>query len=353
MDKRFSVYAGANVLVTGHTGFKGSWLVLWLKKLGANVIGYSLDPPSNPNMYESLDIRRHVKHYDGDIRDLPAMVETVQAHAPDIVFHLAAQPLVRASYKRPVETYETNVMGTVNVMESIRQVEGVRAFVNVTSDKCYENREQTHGYTEMSRFGGRDPYSSSKGCAELVFFAYLRSYFHPDQYGETHKTLCASVRAGNVIGGGDWGADRLLPDCVKAFHAGDQPSLRYPRASRPWQHVLEPLSGYLLLGAELLNGKPQFSRGWNFGPSDKDTWSVEQIVQRSAELWGDASYVVDSRPHAHEAFGLFTSRRVPQVRTSLGCGARRAGGHILVQALLWRIIFQSNDRLHFVANSRL
>lgn len=297
-------YTGKTVLITGHTGFKGGWLALWLNKMGANVVGYSLAPPSTPNFFSATQVSEFVKHIHGDITDLSALTNALQEYSPDIVFHLAAQPLVRLSYDEPVSTYETNVMGTVKVMEAIRQSSSVKAFINVTSDKCYENREWHWGYRENDPFGGSDPYSSSKGCAELVFSAYVRSYFSPQAYGTKHHTLCGSVRAGNVIGGGDWGADRLLPDCVCSFSEGKAVTLRYPSATRPWQHVLDPLCGYLALGAKLLQGDVTFSGGWNFGPSDSAAWTVEEVVRKAASTWGKATYTVDAQPHPHEAHWL-------------------------------------------------
>lgn len=297
-------YRGKRILVTGHTGFKGSWLTLWLLELGAEVIGYSLQPPSTPNLFQCLGLEGDIEHHHGDIRDYEHLERVFQKSKPDMVFHLAAQSLVRLSYREPRLTYETNVTGTVNVLEAVRQTETVRTVINVTSDKCYENREWVWGYRENDPMGGRDPYSSSKGCAELVSSAYLHSFFAPDKYGQEHQVALVSVRAGNVIGGGDWGDDRLLPDCVRALHRGEEIVIRFPHAIRPWQHVLEPLSGYLLLGAKLWSNGPKFSGAWNFGPMDGEVWTVEDVVKEAIHCWGEGSYRVENLGNPHEAHWL-------------------------------------------------
>jgi CDP-glucose 4,6-dehydratase len=289
------------VLLTGHTGFKGSWLSLWLQQMGALVTGYALQPPTNPSLFEAAKVAQGMTSIIGDIRDADLLVQSMQNCSPDIVIHMAAQPLVRYSYLNPVETYSTNVMGTVHLLEAVRQTPSVRAVVNVTSDKCYENREWVWGYRESEPMGGFDPYSNSKGCAELVTSAYRSSYFNPDKVDE-HKVALASARAGNVIGGGDWAADRLIPDILRAISDGKPVVIRNPRAIRPWQHVLEPLSGYLLLAQKLYEDRVNYAEGWNFGPSDEDARPVQWIVERLTELWGDgASWQLDGAEHPHEA----------------------------------------------------
>ena len=245
------------LLITGHTGFKGSWLAIWLKELGADVVGYSLDPPSEPNNFEATRLREKITHIHGDIRDLDRLMETFKKYQPEFVFHLAAQPLVRLSYDEPKMTFDTNVGGTVNVFEAVRKTPSVKVLVNITSDKCYENKEWVWGYRENDPMGGHDPYSASKGCAELVFNAYLQSFFSQKSAAHRQEHIgAASARAGNVIGGGDWGADRLVPDCIRALSRHQPIGIRSPHAVRPWQHVLEPLSGYLQLGA-LLSQDPK------------------------------------------------------------------------------------------------
>ncbi|MFP4228231.1 MAG: CDP-glucose 4,6-dehydratase [Salinivenus sp.] len=288
------------VLITGHTGFKGSWLSLWLQSLGADVIGLSLDPPSTPSLFEQGRVAEGITSVHGDIRDAATVLDVMEAHRPDIVFHLAAQSLVRPSYRNPVETYATNVMGTVHVLEAMRQVGTARVGIVVTSDKCYENREsKLWGYRESDPMGGHDPYSNSKGCAELVTSAYRRSFFGAD--GDVPLAL-ASVRAGNVIGGGDWATDRLIPDIVRAFIEERPVNIRRPEAIRPWQHVLEPLGGYMLLAQRLWAEGDALADGWNFGPEERDARSVRHVVEQMMRRWGTgASATLDKSPHPHEA----------------------------------------------------
>lgn len=245
------IYKGKTCFITGHTGFKGSWLAYWLTKMGAKVIGYSLNPPTNPNHFELLK-NKYISII-GDIRDRKFLHDTILKHKPDIVFHLAAQTIVRHSYKDPVETFETNVLGTLSVFEACRKTSSVRAIINVTSDKCYENKEWSWGYRENDQMGGWDPYSASKGCSEILTSSYRNSFLNLEDYGEKHNIILASVRAGNVIGGGDWGEDRLIPDIVLSTSKGEKVEIRNPKSTRPWQHVLEPLSGYLTLGWKLIN----------------------------------------------------------------------------------------------------
>lgn len=297
-DKHF--WQSKKVFLTGHTGFKGSWLSLWLHSMGAKVTGYALNPPTQPALFELCNIEQLINSTIGDIRDQHTLEKAVLKTNPDIVIHMAAQPLVRDSYKDPVETYATNIMGTVYLLEAIRKCKNVRAVVNVTTDKCYENQEWVWGYRENEPLGGHDPYSSSKACSEMVTTAYRKSFFHPEQY-EKHGVAIASDRAGNVIGGGDWAKDRLIPDCIRALLKKEKIIIRSPQAIRPWQHVLEPLSGYLEL-AEKLYTSCEFAEAWNFGPDDQDAKPVEWIVKRLCDKWGnEASYAIDKGEHLHEA----------------------------------------------------
>lgn len=284
-----NIYRGKKVLLTGHTGFKGAWLAEWLVSLGADVTGYSLPPPTDPALFSQLDSASRVRHVEGDVRDLGAVDRVVRAAEPDFVFHLAAQPLVRLSYREPVETYATNVMGTVNVLDAVRRSGRPCVIVAITTDKCYENREWVHGYREEDPMGGFDPYSSSKGAAELVIAAYRRSYFsQPDS-----PIRLASARAGNVIGGGDWALDRIVPDCIRALQAGESIPVRNKVATRPWQHVLEPLSGYLWLGAALSGENPSafhfpknnYAGAFNFGPALASNRSVAELVAEVLQHW--------------------------------------------------------------------
>lgn len=289
------------VFLTGHTGFKGGWLSLWLQALGAQVVGYALKPPTEPSLFDTARVADGMVSLDGDVRDLDGLRRAMDAHRPEVVIHMAAQPLVRYSYGHPVETYATNVMGAVHMLEAVRQTPGVRVVVNITSDKCYDNREWVWGYRENEPMGGFDPYSNSKGCAELVTSAYRSSYFHPDHFAK-HGVALASARAGNVIGGGDWAPDRLIPDMMRAITAGQPVVIRSPGAIRPWQHVLEPLAGYLLLAQKLWVDGAFYSEGWNFGPEDSDAKPVSWIVNALAEKWGEgASWVLDGASHPHEA----------------------------------------------------
>jgi CDP-glucose 4,6-dehydratase len=294
-------WANKSVLITGHTGFKGSWLALWLQTLGARVVGYALDPPTSPSLYSCASVSSGMTSLRGDVRDLGRLCETFATHRPEIVFHLAAQPLVRVGYCNPVDTYAINVMGTVNVLEAARRTSGLRAVVNVTSDKCYENREWCWGYREDDPMGGYDPYSSSKGSAELVVAAYRRSYFNAADYNR-HGVAVASARAGNVIGGGDWADDRLVPDILQSFIAGETVRIRNPHSVRPWQHVMEPLGGYLILAEKLCSHGPNFSGPWNFGPGDEDAQPVIRIVEWLASKWGNsASWTIETGNQPHEA----------------------------------------------------
>jgi CDP-glucose 4,6-dehydratase len=299
-----SFWQGKRVLLTGHTGFKGSWISLWLQSLGAQVTGYALAPTTKPSLFEIADVAQGMTSVIGDIRDLANLQAVFAKHKPEIVIHMAAQPLVRYSYQNPVETYATNVMGTVHVLEAVRNTPGVKAVVNITTDKCYENREWVWGYRENEPMGGFDPYSNSKGCAELVSSAYRSSFFNANNY-EQHGVALATVRAGNVIGGGDWAQDRLIPDILNAFEQGKKVEIRNPHAIRPWQHVMDPLRGYLTLAEKLFERGPIFAEGWNFGPHDEDAKPVGWIVEQMSALWGgDAQWQVDTSDHPHEAHYL-------------------------------------------------
>lgn len=296
-------YYGKRVLITGHTGFKGSWLSLWLSSLGADVVGYSLPLKTSPNHFDLLNIDIHSVY--GDIRDKENIEKTFKSFRPDIVFHLAAQPLVLKSYNNPYDTFDTNVMGTIRVFEACRATDSVTAILNITSDKCYENKEWVWGYRENDPMGGYDPYSASKGCSELVTASYRNSYFNLSDYKKKHGILLASCRAGNVIGGGDWSEDRLVPDIIKAASSGKKVFIRNPHAIRPWQHVLESLSGYLLLGQKLIEGKQEYADCWNFGPENKFNISVIEAVGHIRNHWDKITYEVqESINKAHEAFCL-------------------------------------------------
>jgi CDP-glucose 4,6-dehydratase len=302
IDSKF--WRGKKVFVTGHTGFKGAWLCLWLRALDAVVTGYALEPATKPNLFQLVDLRQDLHSIIADIRDGGSLQAALTECRPEIIFHLAAQPLVRHSYLAPAETFATNVMGTVNLLEAVRNCPGIKGVVNVTTDKCYQNQEWVWGYRENEPLGGYDPYSSSKACSELVTAAYRNSYFNPRDYRQ-HGVGIATARAGNVIGGGDWAADRLIPDIIRAFVTGKPVKIRNPDAIRPWQHVLEPLGGYLLLAQKLAENGPEYSESWNFGPNDSDFKTVEWIVTQISSLWGEpVKYEIDQGTHPHEAYCL-------------------------------------------------
>lgn len=285
------------VFLTGHTGFKGSWLSLWLQSMGAIVKGYSLAPPTNPSLFLEADVAKNMESEIGDIRDLEQLKESMLGFNPDILIHMAAQPLVRLSYIEPIDTYTTNVIGTVNVLEAARNCMNLKAIVSVTTDKCYENKEWAWGYRENEPMGGHDPYSSSKGCAELVTSAYRNSFFNSKD-----TAALATARAGNVIGGGDWAEDRLIPDILKAFEKSKSVIVRNPLSTRPWQHVLEPLSGYLVLAEHLYTFGQEFAEAWNFGPKDEDCKSVNWILDQMVSTWGEgAGWELDQNNNPHEA----------------------------------------------------
>lgn len=313
-----NMFEGKRVLVTGHTGFKGSWLAIWLHRLGAEVTGVALDPGTPRDNFVLSGIGSRIKEdIRADIRDRAALEDIFRRCRPEIVFHLAAQPLVRLSYDIPAETYDTNVMGTVNVMEAIRAAGSTRVAVMITSDKCYENREQARGYCEEDPMGGYDPYSSSKGAAEIAIASWRRSFFNPADFGIKHNTAIASARAGNVIGGGDWAKDRILPDCIRALEAGKPIPIRNPKAVRPWQHVLEPLGGYLLLAEKMWEHPSDYCEGWNFGPDASSIRTVREVAGKVVEHYGSGSIELAADSAApHEAQLLTLS--IDKARERLG-----------------------------------
>lgn len=295
-----NIYNGKNVLITGNTGFKGSWLAYWLLKLGANVSGFSLTPNTNPNHFSILNLEYET--FFNNINDLQELKKVIKKTSPEIIFHLAAQPLVRYSYINPIETIQTNVLGTTNVLEAARLNKNVKAIVVVTTDKCYENNEKGISFVESDSMGGYDPYSSSKGCAELITSAYRNSFFNLDKFERSHDTLIATARAGNVIGGGDWSDDRLIPDIIRSSAEGKPSIIRSPNATRPWQHVLEPLSGYLMIGEKLLNRKNKFADAWNFGPEEKNILTVKEVLDLTKNKWSKISYLIKENTQTfHEA----------------------------------------------------
>ena len=300
-DSFNGIFKGKTVLIAGHTGFKGSWLSIWLRELGANVIGYALDPYTNDDNFVVTHLSEKMNDIRGDIRDYDKLKSVFDRYNPEFVFHLAAQPLVRDSYEDPRLTYETNVMGTVNVLESARLSPSVKVIINITSDKCYENREWIWGYRESDPMGGYDPYSSSKGCSELITSAYRNSFFNPNELNEHGKSV-ASVRAGNVIGGGDWQVDRIIPDCIRKLQNDESIEIRNPDSIRPWQHVLEPLSGYLLLASKMYSNPKKYCGAWNFGPDYDASITVKELVNKLIELWGSGKWIdVSNGKKVHEA----------------------------------------------------
>jgi CDP-glucose 4,6-dehydratase len=308
IDQEF--WADKRVFLTGHTGFKGSWLSLWLSALGATVRGYALEPSTSPSLFDEAVIDTVIDSHIGDIRNQKKLHESMVGFSPDILIHMAAQPLVRYSYNAPIETYEVNVIGTVKVLEVARSCSNLKAIINVTTDKCYENDGRSQGYRESDPMGGHDPYSSSKGCAELVASAYKRSFFHDCGIG------LASARAGNVIGGGDWADDRLIPDILRSFEKSEPVVIRNPKSTRPWQHVLEPLSGYLILAQKLYDDCEKYAEGWNFGPDEKDIKQVDWILDKMISKWPDSSWNLDQNSNPHEA--SFLKLDISKAKLKLG-----------------------------------
>ena len=335
------------VFLTGHTGFKGGWLSMWLKSLGAKLTGYALNAPTEPSLFNECSISESMHSIYGNIQNLESLHAAMEMVSPEIVFHMAAQSLVRHSYNDPVGTYATNVMGTVHVLETVRHVKSVRAVVIVTSDKCYENREWCWGYREKDQMGGSDPYSNSKGCAELVTSAYRSSFF-----SSKSDCLVGSVRAGNVIGGGDWAIDRLIPDAIRAFASGNSLLIRNPNAIRPWQHVLEPLRGYMLLAEGLYEGNDVLADGWNFGPVEKDARPVSWIIDRLAEFWNDgAKWEKDPNEQPHEAFWLALDNS--KARSYLNWKPVLDLEHALEWVVEWYKVWQAGGNLQSITMEQI
>ncbi len=331
-----NIYAGKRVLVTGHTGFKGSWLTLWLKSLGAEVLGYSLEPNTNPSMFEELEIYGRCRNEFGDILDEKHLNEAIKEFQPEIVFHLAAQPLVRLSYAEPVMTYKTNVIGSLNVLEAAKNCPSVKAFVNVTTDKCYENKEINRGYKEDEPMGGYDMYSSSKGCVEIMSSSFRRSFLQTEG-----SMAMATARAGNVIGGGDWALDRLIPDCVRSINKGIDIEIRNPIAVRPWQHVLEPLSGYLLLGQKLLEEGKKFADGFNFGPHEDSVLTVAEVSQIACDYYGKGKVIIGEKSPLHEAGLLMLN--VEKAEKVLGWTPTLTAQEAIKNTIVWYKHFYEKD----------
>lgn len=332
-----NIYKNKKVFITGHTGFKGSWLTLWLTQLGARVCGYSLEENTVPSMFNELNIGEKIeKSVIGDILDYEKLYNSIQEFQPDIVFHLAAQPLVRLSYSEPILTYKTNVIGSLNVLECARNCKSVKAFVNVTTDKCYENKEINRGYKEDEPMGGHDMYSSSKGCVEIMSSSFRRSFLQ-----EENTYAMATARAGNVIGGGDWALDRLIPDCVRSINNGIEIEIRNPVAVRPWQHVLEPLSGYLLLGQKLLEEGKTYAEGFNFGPSEESVLKVAEVAQKVCEYYGKGEVVVHKRDNLHEANLLMLN--IEKANKVLGWTPTYTANQAIKETVEWYKHFYNQD----------
>lgn len=340
----FEIYKGKKVFITGNTGFKGGWLTLWLNLLGANIVGYSLPPNTNPALYNVLNLENKCKNVFGNILDRKNLERTMLDFNPDIVFHLAAQPLVRLSYSEPIETYETNVIGSLNVLEAARKCSNTKAFINVTTDKCYENKEVNHGYKENEPMGGWDMYSSSKGCVEIMSSSYRRSFLMDEK-----SYAMATVRAGNVIGGGDWALDRLIPDCVKYIDEDKPIEIRNPHSIRPWQYVLEPLSGYLLLGQKLLESGKKYADGFNFGPNEDSTLTVGDVVQRAINYYGKGKVIIHKKDNLHEANLLMLN--IEKAEKSLGWTPTYNADEAIKETIEWyRRFYEGKEMLNFTLN---
>ncbi|MGE8176371.1 CDP-glucose 4,6-dehydratase [Pseudomonas fluorescens] len=343
-------WRGKRVLVTGHTGFKGSWLTLWLQSLGAEVTGFALDPSTEPSLFELAHVAEGINDQRGDLRDLAALLELIAEAQPEIVLHLAAQPLVREGYRDPLGTYSSNVMGTLNLLEAIRQIGGVRACVLVTTDKVYANQEWLWPYRENEALGGHDPYSSSKACCELLAQSYAASFFPAERHAE-HGLALATARAGNVLGGGDFAPERLIPDVLKAWSANEPVTLRYPQAVRPWQHALEPLAGYLQLAAGLYEHGPQFAGAWNFGPGEGDMCSVGEVVELLSRRWPHARGLRVEPSELHEAglLRLDSSR----ARQLLAWRPRWSLQDCLTHTLDWHLAWENGDDMRAITLNQL
>ena len=338
IDREF--WQGKRVFLTGHTGFKGSWLSLWLASLGAEVKGYALNPPTQPSLFDEAKVGKVIDSQIGDIRDQDTLYESMLEFNPDILIHMAAQPLVRYSYDAPIETYEVNVIGTAKVLEVARSCSDLKAIVNITTDKCYENDERSQGYKEDDPMGGHDPYSSSKGCAELVASAYRRSFLQEQGIG------LASVRAGNVIGGGDWADDRLIPDILRSFEKSESVVIRNPKATRPWQHVLEPLSGYLILAEKLYKNQKEYAEGWNFGPNEQDVKPVEWILDKMRDKWPGANWKLDKNSNPYEAD--FLKLDISKAKSKLGWEPVWKLSHTLGKIVEWHKAWINKEDMRLI-----
>jgi CDP-glucose 4,6-dehydratase len=343
IDKVF--WQGKRVFITGHTGFKGSWLSLWLHSLGVQVKGYALNPPTSPSLFNEAKIDLIIESQINDIRDQDALYESMMAFNPDILIHMAAQPLVRYSYDAPIETYEVNVIGTAKVLEVARSCANLKAIINITTDKCYENDNRTQGYKEDDSMGGYDPYSSSKGCAELVASAYRRSFLQDQGIG------IASVRAGNVIGGGDWADDRLIPDILRSFEKNKPVIIRNPKATRPWQHVLEPLSGYLVLAQKIYRNQEKYAEGWNFGPNEQDVRPVAWILDKMIDKWPESSWELDLGSNPHEAG--FLQLDITKAKSKLGWKPVWGLGYTLEKIVNWHKAWLNKEDMQIVCLSEI
>jgi len=335
-------YKGKKVFITGHTGFKGAWLARILINLGAEVKGYSLAPNTNPSLYNILELQKDMQSVIADIRDADNIKKELVSFAPDIVFHLAAQPIVRLSYSEPVLTYQTNIMGTVNLLEAVRASKNTRCIVNITSDKCYDNKETPTPYKETDPMGGYDPYSCSKGMMELLCASYRNSFFNPKDYGKTHNTSLATARAGNLIGGGDYAPDRIVPDCARAISQNKEVVLRSPQATRPWQHVLEPLYGYMFLAQKMWDN-PALAQGWNFGPEPAGIKTVEHLVKKLIAIWGKGKYSVVSQTKLHEANLLHLD--ITKAKTVLGWKPVYTFDDAIKETALWYKAFYNGENI--------
>ena len=333
-------WQGKRVFLTGHTGFKGSWLSLWLASLGAEVKGYALNPPTSPSLFNEAKVSSIIDSQIGDIRDQDTLHESVIGFSPDILIHMAAQPLVRYSYDAPIETYEVNVIGTAKVLEVARSCPNLKAIVNITTDKCYENDGRAEGYKENDPMGGYDPYSSSKGCAELVASSYRRSFFQDQGVG------LASVRAGNVIGGGDWADDRLIPDILRSFEKKEPVIIRNPKSTRPWQHALEPLSGYLILAQKLYKNQNKYAGGWNFGPNEQDVKPVDWILDKMIAKWPNSSWKLDKKFNSYEAD--FLQLNISKAKSKLGWKPTWGLSYTLEKIIIWHRAWHNKEDMQAI-----